>query len=715
MKIESRPAAPGRFFINRNVADEPGDGRGEYGSDENFIGEPWNMRNSGRVIRLLIAFVWPALSWSAEDGRMHRWIFFCDKGTVLSRADRETIRLPERSLARRRAVRPERDLTDASDLPLAPEYLEAVAATGAVIRTHSRWLNAVSVRADAGQIEQIRRLPFVLRDQPVAVSGREPGPERTPPGTRLARSSSSGMDYGPGFEQAEMVRVPELHAIGLSGKGVIIGMLDDGFQVRGHPAFKRLQIAAEHDFYDGNDNTAPETGDDPRQGGHGTGTLSVIGGYEPGELIGPAYGAAFALAKTEWIPFEKKLEEDKWVAGIEWLVDTVGVDIVSSSLGYDRFPDEASGPEYTYADMNGNTCVTTVAADMAVSRGVVVVNSAGNEFDRSWHYISSPADGDSVIAVGAVNRTRAHAYFSSCGPTSDGRIKPDVAAFGNSAYHATAGGGYGWSNGTSYACPMVAGICGLMLEAHPGMTPAEVIEALRRSASQADNPDTLLGWGVADAYEAVFWTGPVFRDFSSVTDASDGSVTIRFRVFTRTGNAPLSAEASVWMAGDTAPRTIQAVPAEGEPAGRFFVVLPETDHPERIRFSLSATDDESRRGLSPLRAPDSLHALSSWMNGGPAQGGGDFRLIGAFPNPFSAQTTVEYDVLNPGRIDLEIVDCLGRRIRTFPAAGAAAGRIRMQWDGKDSEARPLPSGLYLLTARSGNTFQTLKLLYFQEG
>lgn len=673
------------------------------------------MRNSGRVIRLMIAFAWPVLSWGAEDGHAHRWVFFSDRGTVLSRADRGTIRLPERVLARRRAVRPGHSLTDASDLPLAPEYLEAVAATGAVIRTRSRWLNAVSVLADAGQIERIRRLRFVLRVQPVAVSGREPGPESTSPGTRLARSSSSGMDYGSGFEQAEMVRVPELHAMGLSGKGVVIGMLDDGFQYRGHPAFKGLQVAAERDFYDGNDNTAPETGDDPRQGGHGTGTLSVIGGYDPGELIGPAYGAAFALAKTEWIPFEKKLEEDKWVAGIEWLVDTVGVDIVSSSLGYDRFPDEESGPEYTYADMDGNTCVTTVAADMAVSRGVVVVNSAGNEFDRSWHYISSPADGDSVIAVGAVNRMRAHAYFSSCGPTSDGRIKPDVSAFGNSAYHATADGGYGWSNGTSYACPMVAGICGLMLEAHPGMTPAEVIEALKRTASQADSPDTLLGWGIADAYEAVFWTGPVFRDFSSVTDASDGSVSIRFRVFTRSGNAPLSAEASVWIDRDSAPVILPAVPMDGDPSGRFSVVLPETDHPERIRFFLSATDDASRRGQSPLRAPDSLHALASWMNGGPVSGGDDFSLTGAYPNPFSGRTTVECDVRRTGRVDLVIVDCLGRRVRAFTAAAAAAGRLRVQWDGKDGGGRPLPSGLYLLTVRSGNTVRTLKLLYFQVG
>ncbi len=673
------------------------------------------MRRSARVMCLIAAIAWPALSWSGADGNFHRWVFFRDKGVFLSAGDRDAIRIPARSLARRRAVRPESALFDASDLPLVPQYLEAVTATGAVIRTHSRWLNAVSIQADAVQMERIRHLPFVLRDQPVAGAAREPGPETSRPETGLFRSSSSGMDYGPGFEQAEMVRVPEVHAIGLSGKGVIIGMLDDGFQYRGHPAFKGLQVTAEHDFYDGNDITSPETGDDPRQGGHGTGTLSVIGGYDPGELIGPAYGAAFALAKTEWIPFEKKLEEDKWVAGIEWLVDTAGVDIVSSSLGYDLFPDEESGPGYTYADMNGATCVTTVAADMAVSRGVVVVNSAGNEFDRPWHYICSPADGDSVIAVGAVNRMRTHAYFSSCGPTADGRIKPDVSAFGNSAYHATADGGYGWSNGTSYACPMVAGICGLMLEAHPGMTPAEVIEALRRTASQAEGPDTLVGWGIADAYEAVFWTGPVFRDFSVVTDASDGSVSIRFRVFTRSGNAPLSAEASVWLAGDPEPRTLPAVPIEGEPTGRFTVVLPETDHPERIRFCLYTTDDESRQGRSPLRAPDSLHALSTWMNGGQSEGGSDFSLTGAYPNPFSGRTTIECDVRKPGRIDLEIVDCLGRRIRTFAATGAAAGRIRMQWDGKDSAGRPLPSGLYLLTARSKTTVRTLKLLYFQEG
>jgi serine protease AprX len=674
------------------------------------------MRIPVRIVWVIvIAVEWPALASGAVEDGFHRWIFFRDKGISMSGTDGGYGRIPASSLAKRRAVRPETALFDASDRPLVPEYIAAVAGTGAVIRVHSRWLNAVSVLADADQLERIRGLDFVSRDRPVAFHLLEPRLDAPPGETLLFRSASADADYGPGFEQAEIVRIPPVHDIGLTGKGVIIGMLDDGFQYRDHPAFKRLDIVAEHDFYDGNDVTSPETGDDPRQGAHGTGTLSVIGGFDPGELIGPAYGASYALAKTEWIPFEKKLEEDKWVAGLEWLVDTVGVDIVSSSLGYDRFPDEESDPGYDYADMNGRTCVTTVAADMAVSRGVVVVNSAGNEFDRAWHYISSPADGDSVIAVGAVNRQGTHAYFSSCGPTSDGRIKPDVSAFGNSAYHALAGGGYGYSNGTSYACPMVAGICALMLEAHPGLTPAEVMEALKMTASQADRPDTLLGWGIADAYEAVFWTGPVFRDLSAVTDASDGSVSIQFRVYTRSGNAPLSAEAVIWLDGDPAPRRFPAVPAGGEPGGLFTVVMPETNAPEKIRFYLSAVDIESRSGVSPLRAPDSLYAMSDWMRGGPAEGGRDFTLRRSYPNPFSDRTTIECDVLRTGRIDLDIVDGLGRRVKRFAPLGSSAGRIRLEWDGKDANGRPLSSGLYFLTARSRTTVRTLKLLYFQEG
>jgi serine protease AprX len=675
------------------------------------------MRISGSNALRVAAATWllAVPSSGAEDGS-HYWIFFRDKGSVSIESAGPLNRIPPKALARRRIVRSAAVLFDRSDEPLASDYVAAVARTGAVIRVRSRWLNAVSVSADPVQLGRIRSLPFVLRDQPVAFGVHEPliG---TPSSLSLLskRSSAAALDYGAAFEQAEIVRVPAVHEMGLTGKGVVIGMLDDGFEYRGHPAFKNLTVVAEHDFYDGNGNTSPENGDDPKQGAHGTGTLSVIGGYDPGELVGPAYGASFALAKTEWIPFEKRLEEDKWVAGLEWLVDTVGVDIVSSSLGYDRFPDDESDPGYTYADMNGRTCVTTLAAERAVSRGVVVVNSAGNEFDRPWHFISSPADGDSVIAVGAVNLLEEHAYFSSCGPTSDGRIKPDVSALGLSAYHATAGGGYAFSNGTSYSCPMVAGICALMLEAHPGMSPAEVIDALKETASRADHPDTLLGWGIADAYEAVFRSGPVFRNFSALTDASDGSVSIRFRVFTRSGSAPESAEASVWLPGDLLPRRIPATLISSEWGSLYTVDLPATEAPERIRFYLAVTDDASVTSLSPRRAPDSLYTLSEWMQSSESGEGADFSLSRAYPNPFTGRTFIECNVRRSCRIELEVIDCVGRRVYRFPSVGSTQGRTLLEWNGRDAGGRPVPTGLYLVTARSGRTVRTLKLLYFQEG
>ncbi|MGB7062630.1 MAG: S8 family serine peptidase, partial [Candidatus Zixiibacteriota bacterium] len=398
----------------------------------------------------------------APDSSVAVWVFFRDKG-IKSAAEYEvaidevTRTLSERSL-RRRMLRGRRPWVDFTDIPVRKEYLSELENLGARIRVVSRWLNAASVSANSSQVAGIESLSFVRAVKKVATfRRRKPRVEE-----RLLKKSGElpgqeDLAYGGSYTQLAQIHVPELHRIGLSGAGVLITILDTGFFVD-HPAFDSLvrsgRLVATYDFInDDEDVWDADTG----QGAHGTSVLSVVGGLAEETLIGSAYGAQFALAKTEIKSEEIEIEEDYWVAGLEW-GEALGTDVASSSLGYTDW--------YTYQDLDGNTAICTQAADLAVSRGVVVVNAVGNERNKPWHFMIAPADGDSVIAVGAVDSEGNIAVFSSAGPTYDGRIKPDVMAMGVGTYCATVSG-YGNLGGTSFATPLVAGVCALLLEAHP--------------------------------------------------------------------------------------------------------------------------------------------------------------------------------------------------------------------------------------------------------
>jgi serine protease AprX len=215
-------------------------------------------------------------------------------------------------------------------------------------------------------------------------------------------------------------------------------------------------------------------------------------------LVGPAWGADYVLAKTENTEEEAPYEEDLWVAGLEW-GDSLGVEVVSSSLSYMDW--------YTYEDMDGNTAVTTIAADAAASRGIVMFNSNGNIRSVEYDKMRAPADGDSVLGIGAVTNDSSRSYFSSYGPTYDGRIKPDLMAMGSGVVVASpsAPDVYLMSSGTSFSCPMAAGIGALLLQVNRELTPGGMYQALKETASQSSNPDTVFGWGIINTLEAVNW------------------------------------------------------------------------------------------------------------------------------------------------------------------------------------------------------------------
>ncbi len=435
------------------------------------------------------------------DEPIRVWIRFADKGGARSLAD------AERDLTPRARARRERNRVgiDVHDLPVAAGYIATIRGDGVRVRHASRWLNAISVEATPRQIERIAPRSFVRRVEPVRAF-REPVRDVTgePRATSPAPHGSTAfaLDYGPSLAQNAQIHVPELHDQGLSGDGVLVAMLDAGFNNLSHDALVGLDILATWDFVNGDAIVSDQVGQ-AGSGNHGTYTLSAIGGFEPGDLIGPAYGATYILAKTENSAWERHIEEDDWIAGAEW-ADSIGADIISSSLGY------ATGftngePSYSWSDMDGNTTIVALGADIAASRGILVVNSAGN---LGWvslpaNTLVSPSDGDSVLAVGAVDASGVRASFSSVGPTSDGQLKPDVMACGVNVIAASPFGNvYTTGTGTSLSCPLVAGVAALLLELRPSATAMDIMDALRQTASRANTPDREYGYGIVNAAAA---------------------------------------------------------------------------------------------------------------------------------------------------------------------------------------------------------------------
>ncbi len=430
------------------------------------------------------------------------WVTFVDRGLPSAAATQAALAAVDATLGERaRARRTQLGALElsAADLPVHAAYVARVQAMGARLRVESRWLNAVSVNADPATLERLASAPFVARLLPVASGRRGPEPELVQAGESGA-AGAGDLSYGASLGQLAEIQVTDAHAAGYSGQGVVICMIDTGYY-KDHETFAPIitsgRLLGEQDFINGDGNTQNEPGDDPNQHNHGTLTWSACGGATSGELYGPGYGAMFLLAKTEDVTDEQPIEEDYFIAALEW-ADQMGADITSSSLSYRDW--------YTPLDMDGATAPITIACDIAASRNILCVTSAGNQGgDPSWRIVAAPADADSVVAIGAMDEFGAVAGFSSQGPTADGRIKPEVCARGVGTACAlpidpTA---YGAANGTSLSCPLVAGAAALVMEAQPTWTAMQVREALMMTADNAASPDTLQGWGRIRVVEAI--------------------------------------------------------------------------------------------------------------------------------------------------------------------------------------------------------------------
>jgi len=398
-----------------------------------------------------------------------------------------------------------------NDLPVNPAYIDSVKAAGAVtILCKSKWLNSVTIyTTDAVALNKINTFPFVVKvdsvfkfipklKTPIATANslkqfNVSESTKTPLQTNnySTEKQTFSFDYGLSFTQANMINIDYLHNLGFRGQGMTIAVIDAGFWgADTMQVFDSLwinnQIMGTYDFVNpgGNVFTAAT---------HGMMVLSTMGGNLPGQIIGTAPKANYWLLRSEDAPTEYVIEEYNWVSAAEF-ADSVGADVINSSLGYTEFDNAVQN--YTYADMNGHTCISTFGASTAASKGILVVNSAGNSGYNPWKYIGAPADADSILTIGAVNGSQIPAAFTSHGPSSDGRIKPNVAAMGEGTIVASTSGGVISGNGTSFSSPIMAGASACLWQAFPAMTNMDILSAIEQSASKYSNPDTLIGYGI---------------------------------------------------------------------------------------------------------------------------------------------------------------------------------------------------------------------------
>ncbi len=475
------------------------------------------------------------------------WVFFTDKG-VFSQKEFESraseIRFTDKVKKRRKRA----GVVTATfaDLPVVRRYIDRITTDGSRLRRVSRWLNAASFEIPIEALERISRLPFVAEIKPLMRYRRDPvdvvpvEPDATK--TTAPKSLAPPLEYGTSLDQLTQLNVPAMHVAGYTGAGVTIAILDTGYR-KSHQSFSQHytdgRVLDEYDFVFDDAETANEAEDLPNQWNHGTLIWSCIGGYDDGSHYGPAYKANFLLAKTEDVGSETPVEEDNWVAALEW-ADSHGADIVSSSLGYMVFDAPYGG--YIFEDLDGATATTSIAASTAASLGIIVCKSAGNSGPGTGT-ISTPADAFDILSVGAVDASGYIASFSSRGPTYDGRIKPEVCARGVSTAAASAVDDYtyGYANGTSLSAPLVAGVVALIIEARPDLDSYQIMEAIKSTADNAATPDNTYGWGIVNAFAARGY-GVAFE--ADVTDG-EAPLDVQFTV-----TLPATADAWIWSFGD---------------------------------------------------------------------------------------------------------------------------------------------------------------------
>ncbi|MFN3951321.1 MAG: S8 family peptidase [Thermaurantimonas sp.] len=422
----------------------------------------------------------------------HYIVYLNDKGSSLEMLSDPNLFLSPRAILRKEVFQIP---IDESDLPVCTQY-ENIISTFLIgddrILQKSKWLNALFLKASPKTIEKVRNLPFVKSVAPY-----------TPLKSQFA--GIQNVNYGVSRGQIEMLKGDLLHNQGFLGHGMLISVFDGGYFNTNSVAvfdslFKSGRVKLTYNF----NNNTPNI---YSPGSHGTSVLGVLASYIPGQMVGSAPKADYILLQTEFEPTETRQEEYNWLAGAE-LSDSMGADVINSSLGYNTF--DNPNDDYTLNQLDGKTAIVTQAALWAARKGILVVNSAGNTGNTSWQKVLFPADADSILAVGGVNNARQRVNFSSLGPTADNRIKPDVAAQAFQVLTVNSSGNAASANGTSFSAPLVSGLAACLWQTNPNKSFFEIRQAILQSGHQASNPDTLLGYGIPDfqlAYQMLLSAG----------------------------------------------------------------------------------------------------------------------------------------------------------------------------------------------------------------
>jgi hypothetical protein len=677
-----------------------------------------------------------------KEGTAALWVYFSDKGerdaASFARMVRSAgARMTEAARERRSLETGGQFVPDYYDVPVQQAYVDAVVSAGARIRNVSRWLNAVSIETDEASANRIASFPFVRIIVPVERSrrihtvgevlrGLPSSPTASPSGSLrdgdspadrgaaldaarvpgLAPALDPPSGYGSSLAQLQSIGAKAAQDSGFTGANVIVAMFDTGFN-KAHNATSQLKRLAERDFVFGDGETSNQVNDDPSAWDHGTGTWSVLGGYYPNNLIGPAYNATFLLAKTEDVRSETPVEMDNWMAAAEW-ADSIGARVISSSLAYLDFDPIGTfnAGDILYTNLDGNTSVVTKGAQFAQRRGILVANAMGNSGPAAAS-IWAPADADSILSVGAVDGSNSIASFSSLGPTADGRIKPEVVAQGVLTWWAEAGNiaAVGQANGTSLSTPLIGGIAAQVREAHPEWSADQVRRSLMLTADKAGTPGNTYGWGRPNAVSAIYTStfgGPVYPMPFSLLSPANGALVTSVPVTFRWRKAPDPNP------GDQVTYNIRVLTVL-QNGVIFDRTTPDTFYtpanlrlgPNNYIWQVTAIDLANHRRVARESFLFTTSSATGVAVGGtpPAP---EAVLYQNHPNPLFGATQIEYALgasraASGGPVTLRIFDSQGRLVRTLlegTAQAMSGTRQAVRWDGLDQSGRRVASGIY---------------------
>ncbi|MFZ1517768.1 MAG: S8 family serine peptidase [Ignavibacteriaceae bacterium] len=633
------------------------------------------------------------------------FIYFKDKGvengTVLNKtslAYSDAIKnLTEKSIDRRKKSMGE-DFITFEDLSIHKNYINELKSNNIKVIRELNWFNSVSAYLTFEQIEIVKNLFFVKSVEPVKKLYFKKDFENIVE-TQLYKLSDTLYNYGLSFRQMDLSDVPIVHSKNINGKDVIIGVLDSGFDWKFHESLKDRNVVAEYDFIFDDNVTANQIGDNPSQDSHGTYVFSILAGFSDSVLIGPAFNSSFILAKTEDIRSETHIEEDNYAAALIWM-ESLGVDITTGSLGYNIFD---NGYSYTYADMDGRTAIVTKASELAFQRGVATFTSAGNEGNNSWGYIIAPADGFNIISVGAINDAGNAASFSSHGPTYDGRIKPEVVAYGVSNYGAIAGtlNGYKFSSGTSAAAPIVSGIAAMLLSQYPYLKNTQIRSILLETSSNSANPNNQIGYGIISAKNAIEFPNLEFENGGFVIHKSilennlvENSVKIVFQI---------------------ADDLYESFPMSKEGSVDFVYQLPIKNIGDNLKFSFSYADSQNNIYTYPQSGNFNLNYGSDIISlNVDVPSAVDFGVVSDFfPNPFipADHKYVRLNFQSTGNeiFKLAIIDGAGQKVKEYSSL-SIPGTNYFDWDGYADRGYLCASGVYYALIQFGGKEYGKKLI-----